>query len=277
MRRQIFLCSLCLALALSCKGQKKTSTNIQQKEIDSVSYEIVEDSVYYPLFQNDYMINHLKINHPDKIVESKLNNSLLNYELELICGEDLDEFSRLENYDEKRLKLKEIIALNMNSAEAAWCACKLIMSEKNILAVEYKRTVYGYPRAYYSHLNLDLETGNILKISDLTNDKTEFVAFLNEQRKSLFKEVLNEQISDCERECITEALANYEYIDYIPDWYFLKRNEEFGIYFNGCSYARNLCDEVNTLNLYISLEEILPYCSKAFRNKITTNFNITQK
>ncbi|WP_064968182.1 hypothetical protein [Tenacibaculum ovolyticum] len=256
MRILFFLSFLTIS---SCKSQ--TVVKLQNEGKDSVSYEIITDSVYCARYENNkgYLkFELLKVAHHNKSVQDSLNIFFL-----LKQKESFEMSSNIKVVDFKSFK-EGVLRSCGNEVETpslAWF--DIVFNDRNVFTVgviNYDWNGKGHRVSY----NFSLKTGKVLQLSDVFN--AQLVRLLDDLKQRMLKDLEIDykiSIKKIEKDKYRAKELKKVIEEGFNSFYeFIINEKGIELFISFGKYA----SERRSFNL--SFEELKPYLTKDFKEQI---------
>ncbi len=284
----IFILLLGLLALQNCKSQQisisdTNKNNIVNTALDSVSYKIINDSLYCKALGEYYHFQFLKVRHDNKIVEGRINSFLVDYDIETRS-------INLKNISNKEYihRLKEIVRNNCNTETdiSGWEVINteydVTLNEKKMLGIKLNWLVDGFTHSNQESFNFDLITGKEIITKKIFNKKTtkllnSLSSFLLDEINSHLKSILNnddysKMNKENYKEEFNEYINNGKYlISEIPSCYITKEGNTLGVEFHLQYEMMAGYNHGAYTPFFFSFEKLKPYLTEDFITFISLN------
>lgn len=284
------LFSLSFLTVSSCKSQ--TVAKLQNGGKDSVSYEIITDSVYAKHLDKYYYFQLLNVKHPNKVVQDSINKFIIENDASL---RDL-ETQNINSYSLYFNRLKKLVSDNykgkgyIRGAGVFGVAIKynVALNQQKIFGITSRHLYRGASKNSIESFEFNLTTGSKFIKKEVFNDRIanlldnlslRILNSIKSELKSLKND--NNYLSDKDKKSYEMEYYNYikskEYqITELPQFHIVKTPErsgvkenntleiEFRIYKDGrVSYFADPYDSV-----FYTMKELEPYFTENFKSLI---------
>ena len=247
----------------SCNAQVSTTTKneiTKQIAVDSVAYEIVEDSLSCI---RPYRFHYVKTKYPDSIIQNKLNSNLLT-----VYWEEVSSLNK--SYNQTLQNLKDYLDSMYCEGHLTLNDLFVVYNNNGYLTIEYQED-YKYINLY----NFNLNTGELLQDNDVFSDTDAIIKLLELKVKEDLAYWIGIEKKEDTKNLLQETYNGYKYEKGKNYWGLGIKNDGIpssnnGIYF--LVYVESYGNHMRgTKAFFLTFDELKPYLTNQFKKQIGIN------